>query len=82
VKVREGQEIGKVGSSGESTGPHLDYRIKKDGKYINPLAFNPEPVSPLRAEFLEHFKKVAENYLLCFDASLMISSCLGDSLTL
>jgi murein DD-endopeptidase MepM/ murein hydrolase activator NlpD len=82
VKVREGQEIGIVGSSGESTGPHLDYRIKKDGKYINPLAFNPEPVSPLRAEFLEDFKKVAQNYLLLFDASLLVSSCFGDSLTL
>ena len=82
VKVREGQEIGYVGSSGESTGPHLDYRIKKDGKYINPLAFNPEPVSPLRPEFLEDFKKVAQNYLLLFDASLLVSSCSGDSMTL
>lgn len=82
VKVREGQEIGYVGSSGESTGPHLDYRIKKDGKYINPLAFSPEPVRPLRAEFLEDFKKVAQNYLLLFDASLWVSSCFDDSLTL
>ncbi len=82
VKVREGQEIGKVGSSGESTGPHLDYRIKKDGKYINPLTFNPEPVRPLRAEFLEDFKKAAQNYLLLFEASLLISSCFGDSMTL
>ncbi len=82
VKVREGQEIGTVGSSGESTGPHLDYRIKKDGKYINPLAFNPEPVSPLRAEFLEDFRKAAQNYMLLFDPSLMVSTCLGDPLTL
>jgi murein DD-endopeptidase MepM/ murein hydrolase activator NlpD len=82
VKVREGQEIGTVGSSGESTGPHLDYRIKKDGKYINPLAFNPEPVSPLRGEFLEDFKKAAQNYLLLLNASFMVSSCFGDPLTL
>ncbi len=82
VKVREGQEIGTVGTSGESTGPHLDYRIKKDGKYINPLAFNPEPVSPLRVEFIEDFRKAAQNYLLLFDPSLMVSSCFGDPLTL
>jgi murein DD-endopeptidase MepM/ murein hydrolase activator NlpD len=82
VKVIEGQEIGTVGSSGESTGPHLDYRIKKDGKYINPLAFNPEPVSPLRTEFLEDFKRIAQKYIICFDASLMVSSCFSDSLTL
>lgn len=82
VKVREGQEIGTVGSSGESTGPHLDYRIKRDGKYINPLTFNPDPVSPLRAEFLEDFRKIAQKYLLSFDASFMVSSCFGDPLTL
>lgn len=81
VKVREGQEIGYVGSSGESTGPHLDYRIKKDGKYINPLTFKPDPVSPLRAEFLEDFKKVAQNYLLLFETSLLVSSCFVDPLT-
>ena len=77
AKVKEGQVIGYVGSSGESTGPHLDYRIKKDGKFINPLTFKPEPVKPLRKEFLEDFKKLAENYLLCFDASLMATSCLS-----
>ncbi len=82
VKVIEGQEIGYVGTSGESTGPHLDYRIKRDGKYINPLAFNPEPVSPLRVEFLGEFKRIAEKYIISFDAFLMVSSCLSDSLTL
>lgn len=82
VKVEEGQEIGYVGSSGESTGPHLDYRIKENGKYINPLKFNPPPVNPLRSGFLEDFKKVAENFILCFDPSLMVASCWGDSLTL
>lgn len=37
AKVNQGQVIGYVGSSGLSTGPHLDYRIKRNGKYINPL---------------------------------------------
>ena len=77
AKVKEGQLIGHVGSSGESTGPHLDYRIKKDGKFINPLTFKPEPVKPLRKEFLEDFKKLADSYLVCFDASLMVFSCLS-----
>jgi murein DD-endopeptidase MepM/ murein hydrolase activator NlpD len=62
-KVKGGQEIGYVGSSGESTGPHLDYRIKKDGKYINPLLFNPEPVRPLRKEYQEDYKKKADSYV-------------------
>jgi len=37
ARVRQGQVIGYVGSTGLATGPHLDYRIKKDGRFINPL---------------------------------------------
>ena len=36
-KVKQGDIIGYVGSTGYSTGPHLDFRMKKDGVYINPL---------------------------------------------
>jgi len=37
VKVKQGQLIGYVGTTGLSTGPHLDYRIKKHNKFVNPL---------------------------------------------
>ena len=37
VRVRQKQVIGYVGSTGMSTGPHLDYRLVKDGKFRNPL---------------------------------------------
>ncbi|MCK4430068.1 MAG: peptidoglycan DD-metalloendopeptidase family protein [Candidatus Aminicenantes bacterium] len=79
-KVKGGQVIGYVGSSGESTGPHLDYRIKYGGTYINPLAHRFKPVKPLRPEFLEEFKKEAENYCFLFDAPLSIFSCLYNSI--
>ncbi len=80
AKVRSGQEIGYVGASGEATGPHLDYRIKHRGRFINPLAFNPEPVKPLRAEYYDDFQKQAEKYYLCFEAPLCIYSCLSNAM--
>lgn len=38
-KVATGTTLGRTGSSGRSTGPHLHYEIRRDGKAVNPLAF-------------------------------------------
>jgi murein DD-endopeptidase MepM/ murein hydrolase activator NlpD len=38
MRVSQGDFIGKVGSSGTATGPHLDYRIIKNGTYVDPIA--------------------------------------------
>jgi murein DD-endopeptidase MepM/ murein hydrolase activator NlpD len=38
ARVDQGDAIGRVGSSGTATGPHLDYRIIRNGTYVNPLA--------------------------------------------
>lgn len=35
--VEQGQIIGRVGMTGLATGPHLDYRIKRDGRWVNPV---------------------------------------------
>ncbi len=72
--VKEGQTIGEVGSSGVSTGPHLDYRIKHRGKYINPLSAHFDPKEPLRVEFKEDFQKKARQYMLFLEAPLVVFS--------
>ncbi len=77
TKVKSGDIMGYVGSSGESTGPHLDYRIKLRGSYINPLSYRFKPVEPLKEEFLEAYKREIEKYrVLLEDPLVLVSSSL------
>jgi murein DD-endopeptidase MepM/ murein hydrolase activator NlpD len=58
--LKGGDIIGYVGSTGDSTGPHLDYRIYYHGGPVNPLGHKFKPADPLRKEFLEDYRKEAQ----------------------
>jgi len=54
-KVHQGQVIGYVGTTGASTGPHLDFQLKKFGKPINPLSFKSPGGPPVKQAYREVF---------------------------
>jgi murein DD-endopeptidase MepM/ murein hydrolase activator NlpD len=54
-RVRQGQVIGYVGSTGRSTGPHLHYEVLRNDAQMNPLKIKQPPTTQLAGADLERF---------------------------
>lgn len=61
TKVRQGQTIGYVGSTGLATGPHLCYRFWRNGVQVDALRVELPPSQPVKKEYLESFEKVKQD---------------------
>lgn len=63
TRVRQGQTIGYVGSTGLATGPHLCYRFWKNGIQVDALKVELPPSQPVKPDYFPAFEQVKENLI-------------------
>lgn len=68
VKVHQGQLIGYVGHTGLATGPHLDFRVYKFGRTINPLKLKSPPAKPIEKNYRPAFDSLVHHYKPLLDS--------------
>jgi murein DD-endopeptidase MepM/ murein hydrolase activator NlpD len=62
-RVRQGQTIGYVGSTGLATGPHLCYRFWKNGVQVDALRVELPASQPVKKQYMDAFNAVKENLI-------------------
>lgn len=81
ARVEQGQVIGRVGATGAATGPHLDYRLKRNGVFVNPVTEHARqaPGDPIGAAQLAAFKTRRDEVMKEMTAALAARTAPADA---
>ena len=74
--VAQGQLVGRVGMTGSATGPHLDYRLKRNGAFVNPVSFHARqaPGEPIPSAQLAAFTNARDAASARLSATLLAAA--------